>query len=280
MTEWSVLSLAFDPGSRSDEFGVALLATWRTMVAPSTADSRALRGARRTQPPRPVWIDQTKPTSWKPSAPSPPTGSFGPECHALLAADLRDADVRAVQERDTERERHQRTLGNLARRQSNLLRQAQDADPDDPFTRGLHQTYNDLETRRKATLAVLADLDAADAPEPERPTEQNSVLLGTLPHPRLNLTRVPEPLQRRLYEITHLTARLHKDSDDVTFAIQLPAPPRDQPRGRSDHRQRPPAAARTRARDREITGPWPTADASGTDAVRAPRWGGESSHAN
>ncbi|MFD9910133.1 recombinase family protein, partial [Streptomyces sp. NPDC059063] len=194
---------------------------------------------------------------------------FGPQRRALLAADLCDADVRASQERETERERHQRTLADLARRQSNVLRQAQDTDPDDPFARGLRQTYNDLEARRKDALDAIEELDAADDAEPPRPTAQAADLLDALPYLALNLARAPERLQRRLYEITHLTIRLHPNSDDVTFTIRLPAD-RLPEIGRA-------AEAVTRARHAQgpatklVAGPCPSA--SRTDAVRAPGGG-------
>ncbi|HEY0691758.1 MAG TPA: hypothetical protein VGD71_22285 [Kribbella sp.] len=50
------------------------------------------------------------------------------------------------------------------------MRQAQDCAPDDPFGQGLRQTYNDLETERRTTLATLAELDAAEGEAPARPT--------------------------------------------------------------------------------------------------------------
>jgi hypothetical protein len=54
------------------------------------------------------------------------------------------------------------------------MRQAQDGDPDDPFTKGLRQTYNDLEAERQAALAAVAELDAAEAPRPLDPAQPTS----------------------------------------------------------------------------------------------------------
>jgi hypothetical protein len=65
---------------------------------------------------------------------------FGPHRRDLFAADLATLDTRAARQRETERERHQRTLADLACRQYNLLRQADDRDPNVPFTQGLRRT--------------------------------------------------------------------------------------------------------------------------------------------
>jgi site-specific DNA recombinase len=148
---------------------------------------------------------------------------FGPYRRELLSAEIASVDDRAARARGAERERHQRTLADLARRQENVLRQAQDSEPGDPFAEGLRQTYNDLEAQRHATLAVVAELDATDAAEPARPRADTAELLDALPFLRLSLTDAPEELQRRLYETTQLTLNLHQDSNDVTLSIRLPA---------------------------------------------------------
>ncbi|MEI5098370.1 hypothetical protein RB200_06490 [Streptomyces sp. PmtG] len=96
--------------------------------------------------------------------------------------------------------------------------------------------------------------------------EQPADLLDALPYLALNLARAPERLQRRLYEITQLTIRLHPNSDDVTLTIRLPS-------GRLPEISQA-AASATGARNAEgsvttqVTGPCPSAPR--TDAVRAP----------
>lgn len=62
---------------------------------------------------------------------------FGPHRRDLLKADLATVDDRETRLREAERERLQRTLADLTRRQHNVMRQAQDCDPDDPFAQGL-----------------------------------------------------------------------------------------------------------------------------------------------
>ncbi|MGP4018814.1 recombinase family protein [Saccharopolyspora sp. 5N708] len=148
---------------------------------------------------------------------------FGPHRREILAADLDGIDDRATRQRQAERERLQRVLADIARRQNSILRQAQDGDPDDPFTKGLRGSYNELEAQKKATLASVAELDAADEAEPGRPSPDDAALLDSLPYLALNLTHAPEALLRRLFEITHLTVRLRDDSDEATITIKLHA---------------------------------------------------------
>ena len=140
-----------------------------------------------------------------------------------LATELDSIDDREAQQRQTERERLQRVLADITRRQDSILRQAADGDPDDPFTQGLRGSYNDLETQKKATLATVAELDAANEAEPATPSTDDAALLEHLPHLALNLAHAPEQLLRRLFEITQLTVTLHGDSDEATITIKLPA---------------------------------------------------------
>jgi hypothetical protein len=148
---------------------------------------------------------------------------FGPHRRELLAADLATVDDRETRLREHERERLQRALADLVRRQNNVMRQAQDCAPDDPFAQGLRQTYNELEAERRATLAAITELDATDQAAPARPTAEDARLLDDLPYLTLALAQAPEPLLRGLFEITNLSVRLHPDSDDVTLSIRLPA---------------------------------------------------------
>lgn len=148
---------------------------------------------------------------------------FGPQRREILAADLAGIDDRAARERQAERQRLQRALADIARRQNSVLRQAQDGDPDAPFAKALRATYNDLERDKTTALAAVAELDAADGTTPGRPNAGDTALLDALPYLALNLAHAPEPLLRRLFEITQLTVRLHGDTDQVTITIRLPA---------------------------------------------------------
>jgi site-specific DNA recombinase len=89
---------------------------------------------------------------------------FGPHRRELFAAGLASTDDRETRQREADRERLQRTL---ARRQDNVMRQAQDCAPGDPFGQGLRQTYNDL----KPNAGPLSRPSPNSAPptKPDRP---------------------------------------------------------------------------------------------------------------
>ena len=148
---------------------------------------------------------------------------FGPDRRDLLAADLATIDDRQARARDTARDRHQRALAELERRQQNLLRQAQDAGPDDPFGAALRANYNQLDTQRHEILTALADLDQRKDDQPRPAVTGDTGLLDALPYLAVNLTTAPEPLQRRLFEITRLTIHAHPDQQEATITITLPA---------------------------------------------------------
>lgn len=148
---------------------------------------------------------------------------FGPHRRELLAAELDGLDDTAAQQRQHERERHQRVLADITRRQHNLMRQAQDAEPGDPFAAGLRDSYNQLEADRIATLATIDQLDAQGTNEPAKPTAADAALLDALPRLRLNLARAPQHLQRKLYEATQLKIELDHETAEVTMTIRLPA---------------------------------------------------------
>lgn len=148
---------------------------------------------------------------------------FGPRRREILAADLDGLDDRAAQQRQAQRERLQRILSDLTRRQTTVLRQAQEGDPDDPFAQGLRTTYNELAAQKKTALTAVADLDAADEREADTPSVDDIALLDALPYLKLNLTDAPEEHLRRLFETIRLAVRLIEDTDEVKVEIRLPA---------------------------------------------------------
>ncbi|HEX5116645.1 MAG TPA: recombinase family protein [Pseudonocardiaceae bacterium] len=147
---------------------------------------------------------------------------FGKDRRAILEAELSTLDDRVEREQEAERGRLQRALADVARRQNTVMRQAQEGDPDDPFTRALRTTYNELDAERAATLAAIAALDVAADAEPDRPTAADVALLDAMPHLAANLAQAPEPLLRRLFEDTRLSVRLDDDGDHVLISIALP----------------------------------------------------------
>ncbi|MFE0113693.1 recombinase family protein [Amycolatopsis sp. NPDC059019] len=121
---------------------------------------------------------------------------FGAHRHTILANDLAGFDDHAARERQTERERFQRQLADVAKRQDAVMRQAQAGDPDDPFAKALRQTYNDLEGQKNKTQSALAQLAAQDATEPDRPKPADLELLDALPYLTANPASAPPPLLR------------------------------------------------------------------------------------
>jgi len=146
---------------------------------------------------------------------------FGPQRAELLAADIAGADDRAVIERDHQRDRLQRKIADLARRQNTIMRQAQTLEPEDPFAQGLRETYNELHAERQAALAAVGELDKAEAAEPARPNPADAALLDALPY--LAMNRPPEALLRQLYETLQLTVQIHPTTHEATVTITLPA---------------------------------------------------------
>ncbi len=148
---------------------------------------------------------------------------FGTYRHERLVADLAGIDDRDARQRRADRERYQRSVDDLTRRQDSVLRQAQHGEPDDPFTKALRNTYNDLETEKSIAVAAIAGLDVADDLDPGRPSTADIALLDVLPYLTLNLSAAPEQLLQRLFEVTQLTVQLSDDSTHVTITIKLPA---------------------------------------------------------
>lgn len=145
---------------------------------------------------------------------------FGQQRRELLAAERASADDQTARRHTSDAKRLNRAISEIGKRQANVLRQAQTADPNDPFTRALRTTYNDLETERQAVQQKLADVDAR---QPDHPGTDQIALLDALPQLRLNLPQAPASLQRRLYDVTQLNVHVHHSTKEVTINITLPA---------------------------------------------------------
>jgi site-specific DNA recombinase len=139
-----------------------------------------------------------------------------------LSADLDGVDDSVTRERAAERERQEKAIANADQQQKSLLRQARQGDPDDPFTQGLRESYNELESQKKVSLAAIAQLDEAAADQPAIPTESDLSLLEALPYLAVNLATAPRPLLRELFEATQLTVHVHGLGDEVTITVGLP----------------------------------------------------------
>ncbi|WP_199821089.1 recombinase family protein [Streptomyces fulvoviolaceus] len=137
----------------------------------------------------------------------------------LLATALERAQHRNASQRQGERDRLHLLVDDFARRQHNLLQQAQNCTVDDPYATALRHTYNDLEDQRVNALGALRTLGTTTSAES---ADTLAELLDALPYLARHLADAPEHLQRRLFETTQLTVRLHTDSDDISFHITLP----------------------------------------------------------
>ncbi|MCE7009978.1 recombinase family protein [Kibdelosporangium philippinense] len=149
---------------------------------------------------------------------------FGERRRQIVTADLIGIDDRAERARqaEAERARLQRIVVDVARRQNSILRQAQRGDPDDPFTKALRGTYHDLDAEKTAALAAITQFDATNKTEPSRLATTDIAPLDALRYLAPNLANVPEHLLRRLFEVTHLSIRLHSGTDYVTITMRLP----------------------------------------------------------
>lgn len=97
--------------------------------------------------------------------------------------------------------------------------QAANGVPDDPFTKGLRRTYNDLETAKAALEAELAKLAAVGSSEPATPRAEDLDLVDALPYLSPNLAHAPQPLPRCLFDLTQLTVRLHDDGSAIARGV-------------------------------------------------------------
>jgi site-specific DNA recombinase len=150
------------------------------------------------------------------------TRVFGPDRRSMLTAELAGMEEHDTAKQEADRTRLEHRLSNIEREQAVILRQARSGDPDDPFSQGLRQTYNDLHRQLEATRTELAELSLVEHVVPEAPTIADQELLDALPHLATNLTRAPTELLRQLFETTQLTVRF-RPTDDVDVTITLPA---------------------------------------------------------
>ncbi|MFD9734641.1 recombinase family protein [Umezawaea sp. NPDC059074] len=148
---------------------------------------------------------------------------FGPQRSELFLAGLSLVDDTAKRKYEGQHLRLQRKLAEAARKQENVLRQAEEADPRDPFTHGLRQRYNDLETERQALLTAVTELDREREQLPDIPGPEQIDILDALPHLAVNLHRAPTELLSRLFDLTQLSIQVHYRTNEATLRVILPA---------------------------------------------------------
>jgi site-specific DNA recombinase len=147
---------------------------------------------------------------------------FGNARREMFVAGLDQAGDDDRHERDEERQRLRRKVADATRKQDNVLRQAEDADPNDPFAQGLRNRYNELEAERQAALSAISELDSQESKQPVRPSLDAVDLLDALPQLAVNLHRAPEDLLNKLFDLTQLTIRVHCKTGEATLTVTLP----------------------------------------------------------
>ncbi|WP_236793334.1 recombinase family protein [Amycolatopsis sp. GM8] len=148
---------------------------------------------------------------------------FGDRRMELLAPQLDQVDDREHRDRAERRVRLEKRAAELARKQSNVLSQAEDADPNDPFTQGLSERYNSLGVEHRLVLDQITELDHHDQRSPAVATREDLDLVNLLPHLAVNLHRAPVELQARLYELSKLHVSVDHETDHAMIDITLPS---------------------------------------------------------
>lgn len=139
-----------------------------------------------------------------------------PSVRPRPAGDLAGVDDHATAERD----RVQRKLAEIAKQQASILKQAQQGDPDDPFTAALRGDYNNLAKEEKQLQAKITELNEADlAVTPKGVTVDELPLIDALPY----LGLAPRPYLQALFEAVQLAIMVHDDGEHATITIKLPA---------------------------------------------------------
>ncbi|MEV7548713.1 hypothetical protein AB0N89_03720 [Amycolatopsis sp. NPDC089917] len=116
-------------------------------------------------------------------------GIFGP----LIGT--RPPSARSRRNNERQRQTLQKKIADAARKQDNLLRQAENAAPEDPFSH----------PRRR-----------------RRPSPAQLNLLAALPYLKANLRQAPADLLHRLLDLTKLTIKVHYQTDQATITATLP----------------------------------------------------------
>jgi DNA invertase Pin-like site-specific DNA recombinase len=148
------------------------------------------------------------------------TRLLGPDRAEFLAASMTDLD----QDTGTEYARRvaalDRQITDLTSKQARLLRQAEDAEPGDPFAAGLRARYNELDVQRRDAEQQRAAL-AEQPPPPSPATAQH--LLARLPIASLDPTGLPDEILRGLCDAFRISISYDRDTRRVRYTAEIEA---------------------------------------------------------
>ena len=148
------------------------------------------------------------------------TRLLGADRADYLAATMTDLDQDTSAEYARRLAALDRQLTDLTAKQARLLRQAEDAEPGDPFTAGLRARYNELDLQRRDCEQQRTAL--ADQPPPPSPaTAQN--LLARLPLASLDPTGMPDEILRGLCEAFRITIASDRATRRVRYTAEIEA---------------------------------------------------------
>jgi hypothetical protein len=162
------------------------------------------------------------------------THVFGPDRRTHLAATLADlpAAPSGGKSCDRERAKLEKELAALERRQARLIQTLAEGTGDDEdgtprfgpdeeraFRDGIRAQHATLVRRHRTVSAQLAQLAAT----PDVPTGGDPGLLDALPVLPIDLARVPEGLQRRLFDAFQLDVTYDRSREELTLRVTIPA---------------------------------------------------------
>jgi hypothetical protein len=159
---------------------------------------------------------------------------FGPDRHAHLAATLAASSAAQDGQKSTAHERAQleKDLAALERRQGRLIQTLAEGtgdhedgtphfgpDEERAFRDGIRTQHAALVREHRTLSERLAKLTAT----PAAPTGGDPALLDALPVLPVDLARVPEELQRRLYDAFQLQITYHRPQRELTLRVTIAA---------------------------------------------------------
>ncbi|GIH99154.1 putative recombinase [Planobispora takensis] len=141
---------------------------------------------------------------------------FGPDRHALLAADLPATAHRAEDEWEARCKALKKGVAEITRKQDRLIAQIEDSDGDAEFARRLRARFAELETDRRTRAEQLAE---AEANPPAR--DHRTGLLDMIPMLSARLADLPEDLRRELFAAFHLEVRYNDRTGVALLRITI-----------------------------------------------------------